>query len=245
MKNKKLITLILTLVAINAYSIINYEKGDSLYVWASEGLALQTRPDFSSEQIATIEFGETVICLSEKSLQNSVSRLTETQVTDVSATIKHGINRPALRLKGEWCKVIYNNSEGYVFDAYLSSLPPTLPNEWPEQYMARNFTITDTLTDYKQQGRKVREMKLFKAVYNNCIMYYKSLFTSSGIETIILPLSLEEAYLFYVGRFIKRENSGYSVILSTEDQMKFGYMMGTVEITKFNGFVVIEHEWGN
>ncbi len=81
-----------------------YTEGQSLYVHALNGLHLRNFPDMHSEIITTLTYGDELLICEDQSLK-------------AQQNIQMGW------FTGQWVKVSYHGLEGYVFDAFISSLP--------------------------------------------------------------------------------------------------------------------------
>jgi hypothetical protein len=243
----KRIELIFTLVSVlfsaNIYAISNYEPGDSLYVWASKGLQLRVEPNFSSEAISLMEFGELVIAIEKKPFYPDEYRPDEVSVIEIQSKKINNRYYPNFRLSGKWCKVNYKGKEGYVFDAYLSSLKVIDYGESPKKYFDRNFLLIDTI--FYQENMDGQERRITKLIYKSGIVYYSVRGVSYGSETIVFPFSFEESYLFFISRYINNDDPYLALIESDKDKTTFAGPMEEITLTKLNGFVIIENGWGN
>lgn len=145
--------ILLALVILNqiAYSKDSplVKNGDQLNVWAIEGLALKEQPSFSGKSILVIAYGQTV-----KIIDDRLSM-------PASLSIKN--NDFLKELKGNWIKVSYKGTQGYVFDAYLSKMPLFLRGmESEEDYFKRNYGILRISNVKRKNG------------YEKIITYYKN-----------------------------------------------------------------------
>ena len=83
---------------------LTYSIGDTMYVYAFDGLNLREQPNVNSKVIGKLEFGEKV------------------QVANMPK-IGHENEVKIGTTKGYWVTIKQNEKTGYVFDAYLSKLP--------------------------------------------------------------------------------------------------------------------------
>ncbi len=243
MKRIIIYTLISIIFSANLLAISDYDKGDSLYVWASKGLQLRLKPDYNSEAICLINFGELVIAIDKKTFYAGKHRPDETSIIEIKSIKINNRNYPSLRLVGNWCKVNYNGNEGYVFDAYLSSLKIINDGESPKRYFDRNFSIIDTI--FYQENKDAQETIIMKLIYDSGIMYYGIKGTSYGSETIVFPYSFEESYLFFVSRHINSDDPYLELYKTDEKKSTFVGPMDEISLEKVNGFVIVENGWGN
>ena len=243
MKNKELIAFTISIfISINTFAISNYKISDTLYVWAKKGLQLRSDPSFTSDSITLINYGEFVETLEEKSIYQGYLRSGELSVIEINSKTINGRQYPGIRLNGLWCEVKYMDKIGYVFDGYLSNLKPFNYGEGNKEYFDRNFSVIKTIQDTNITSP---EWWTFKAVYSSGISYFRSQFTSSGTETIIIPISIEEAYLVFVNRFVNEDYSDITVVEAENNYMFFAIEFSEIKIRKTEGFVIIEHGWGN
>lgn len=83
-----------------------FSEGETLYVWALNGLNMRKLPDAKSEKIATLPYGEKV-----------------TVQANIGVIIAHEVEEfKDFKVKGVWLLVKFGDKEGFVFDGYLSRL---------------------------------------------------------------------------------------------------------------------------
>jgi Bacterial SH3 domain len=100
---------------------------DSIYVWARSGMNLRETPDFNGKKITTLPYGTLVRVVEYAQVVKSWSELAgdiEEPVVIQHKVMKNKKNNAAYIIEGSWVKVISAGKEGYVFDAYLSRMPP-------------------------------------------------------------------------------------------------------------------------
>lgn len=119
------------LLLIYFFSINTSVESDVKYVWASK-LNLRTKPSTESEVVAQIPFGTSVRILKENDLipfQIEEKLEEKYSVKDrETGRYRDSIVVKPMIFDGHWRKVIYENVEGYVFDFYLSKIPPLVEN---------------------------------------------------------------------------------------------------------------------
>jgi Bacterial SH3 domain len=88
-----------------------FKDDETLHVWASSGLNMRSKPDAKAEKIATIPYGAKVVVL-----------------PNIGVKIPFELEEfKGFVVKGYWLLVKYENTEGFVFDGFLSRLPaPTV-----------------------------------------------------------------------------------------------------------------------
>ncbi len=107
-----------------------FKMGDKVYVWSLHGIPLKQKPDVRSKSILIIPYGK------QLQLQDITTAKQEVLFSnDVESLYE---------LEGEWVRVAYNGKAGFVFDGFLSVMPPLKLNkkglvEDIEKYLYRNF----------------------------------------------------------------------------------------------------------
>ncbi len=178
-------------------AIGTYQPGDTLYIWSFSGLILRNRPALNAARLKTIPYGTAVVALNYSGSKN-------TDVDIISAFSQNNKQLPAVVIKGDFARVVFDGDTGYVYDGYLSKLPAlrqvkTNSAKQPvfetfQQYAARNFGILRQISKGKQgDGSAFQE----KAVFGNGILMDTRL-EKSGETRIILPdISLEETLMLF------------------------------------------------
>jgi Bacterial SH3 domain len=126
----RLITsLIFVILATNAYAINDYNLGDNLFIWAKNGLNIRKDPNSNSPIVGKLSFGKKIIVIDENLKRTpfslEINKIKELENNNSEETIKEKKkSKNRLIFNGFWVKIRFNNIEGYVFDAYLSTLKP-------------------------------------------------------------------------------------------------------------------------
>jgi len=234
-----LFILLLGLTSLNSLSINIYQKGDSLYVWAKNGLKLRDKPNLKSNITAIIPYGQSIIANENRNeiTSNPLS------ITEVKATESESKNIPEFKIRGRWLNVNYQGKIGYVFDGYLSKLPTYIKNENHHNYFDRIFNtshlIKDTISLDKFETKKF---------YNNGAYTIENIDYCCGSRYSILPLSIEESYLIFTHQSPNYNNTetmflGYG---SDKNIVCFGYLFGHIEVIPINDkWVIVIDKWGN
>jgi Bacterial SH3 domain len=97
------------------------------YVWARSGLNLRKTPGFKSEKIATLPYGTPVQFLAYAQVTKGWNELAGDY--EIPTVLRHEVLKSpdgerTYALQGSWVKVQAKGQEGYLFDAYLSDMPP-------------------------------------------------------------------------------------------------------------------------
>ena len=101
-----------------------FKDGETLYVWAQSGLNMREKSDAKASKVAAIPYGAKVF----------VS-------TNIGVKIPFEVEEfKGFTVKGYWLLVKYGNTEGYVFDGFLSRLPaPKYEKGGIEDYFKAHF----------------------------------------------------------------------------------------------------------
>ncbi len=84
-----------------------FKEGETLNVWAQSGLNMRDKPDAKATKITTIPYGAKVV------VQPNIGVKIPFEVEEFKGFI----------VKGYWLLVKYGDTEGFVFDGFLSRLP--------------------------------------------------------------------------------------------------------------------------
>lgn len=116
----KLTITILSLIIFPTNQIfgINYEAGDSLNVYAKNGLNIRSKASLDGEKVRLIPFGNKVTIIDTKNFE---------------------LRDTFERVPGNWVEISYLGINGFVFDGYLSKLTIPKLSQKP-QYLISNLT---------------------------------------------------------------------------------------------------------
>lgn len=90
-----------------------FKEGETLNVWAASGLNMRDKPDAKAAKVSTIPYGAKVF------VQPNIGLKIPFEVEEFKGFM----------VKGYWLLVKYGNTEGFVFDGFLSRLPAPKPRE--------------------------------------------------------------------------------------------------------------------
>ncbi len=232
-------------------AINNYKLGDTLFVWAKNGLNIRKEPDANSPVVAKLSFGSQVLIIDE-ALQTTpylleISKIKELDEyhQDKESISERRKSKKKLVFSGFWVKIRTNNTEGYVFDAYLSSLK-TLSNDkhpakYREDYDQHNDLFKINFGLLKQKGRNIYDQNDRKAV-SYSYGQEASIEISGGRggwnKRVIFPstISLIEGYLIY--ETMMKENFD-SIVFISNTKIKIEVMDGEIIIEIIKGKLVI------
>lgn len=194
------------------FAIKDYKINDTLYVWAKNGLFLRTEAKPIAEKVNKLEYGSALIILEQNLKTNAFS--TE--------------EFKGFKIKGYWVKVSVNNQIGYVFDGYLSKLPPLLKMKNSDkfedfsEYATRfvKFVKSNTQETIDKAGDKhTLTIKKFGNEITTEVahdVYY------GETRYSFKKLSLEEAYLFAFIYF-KWTKETYKILSFQANEIKCDY----------------------
>lgn len=129
----KLTIIILSVITFPTNQIfgLNYEAGDSLNVYAKNGLNIRSKASVDGEKIELIPFGSKV-------------RIIDTKDFELRDTFE--------RVPGNWVEISYLGINGFVFDGYLSKL--TIP----KLSQKTKYSISDLASYIKANYKKEFEV---------------------------------------------------------------------------------------
>jgi Bacterial SH3 domain len=133
MKNLNLILFIILQLSttLNAQES-RFKEGETINVWAESGLNMRDKPDAKAQKLMTIPFGAKV------TVQANIGIKIPFQVE-----IFKGFD-----VKGFWLLVKYNNTEGFVFDGFLSRLPTPIVKTKKSKNISQSDLLESYLNEY-------------------------------------------------------------------------------------------------
>jgi hypothetical protein len=236
MKKLIIVCFVFLFLSKNSFSINDYKEGDTLYVWAPNGVTLRTEKSETSDKILAIKYGEKVVVLEHKNVHD------EEYVIEIDIENSDGINDDFL-IEGAWVKVKYRNTIGYIFDGYVSKLIPMKSGENFIEYAERSFNKVKVFENFKEDYRVH-----YHVVYDNGIMIDQEAnikCSNYGIGIYFLPMTLEEAYLIFVAKyFCKVQESDCMYKGCNSGIFGFEFGIGGIDILQENNYVVVK-EWNS
>lgn len=200
MSNKKTLLIFIFLCQIGHLMAQNsrFKDGETLYIWAASGLNLRDKPDAKGTKLTTIPYGSKVI------VQPNIGAKVPFEVEQFKD----------FSVKGYWLLVKYDNTEGYLFDGFLSKLPaPNLQKDEEEgrieTYLDKNIGKLGNKYDVKVWDDKLNQsrtalsserfdtdhLEAYKQKYKQNTLYeYSSGEGSSGFTLELSNVSLYEGY---------------------------------------------------
>lgn len=234
---KQILFLACCLASLHVSAIDYYQPGDTLWVWAQNGLNIREQPDAQAKILGKIPFGGQVITTEQQDVALPYS----------IEVIKKQEGGQSLELKGYWAKIKYKNLTGYVFDAYLSKLP-TMTGHIYDVKTTEDFHVLALKKHskiLKQIGNNKFEndAKFVRYIFDNGSVIEISASSGSWRKEMLFPggLSLAEGYLIYA-QTIKFDTD--VLIKKDTDSLIFEIGDGTLTIKKAGSFLVISEEHG-
>jgi hypothetical protein len=200
-----------------------YEQGDTLYVWAVNGMMLRAEPDLNSKIVMKLAYGQQLIAgeITDRDVPYEVMP---------AATIQKQ-NIPAITVRGKFIRINLSGTTGYVYGGLLSPLKPANPGEGFENYFDHAFGLLKVTVDEISDNK---EIKFKRIVYQNGAILQEALGGGGwGYAYFIPDISLQEAYLLYnsVMDFEKQ----YRQSIETSD------VLGSFPVSFEEGKIMLEH----
>ena len=182
----------------SVYAIREYLAGDTLYVWAASGLSLRREANLNAEKLLSIPYGTPVVVRNDK----FTNVADDVRIEAAPGYIMNDSVSAAVYLTGRFAKVTYQGKTGYLFDGYLSKLPPM-------QYQTqkhRDGTIEKNFEDFSTYAKRTfgileefRDSASYSRIYKNGmteICYYPG--EEENDVWVTLPnLGWEEVFLIF------------------------------------------------
>jgi hypothetical protein len=178
-----MLTMVLSIVSNHSLAIHSYPAGQTLNVLATSGMNLRDAP--KGTVLQKIPYGARVKTLQAKSSANP--------------EIVEGI-------QGNWVKVDYNGTIGFLFDGFLSTLPaPELNGANLLAYTQRAFVELSSQLPINfiedSDGSGMLSTQLFQAG-KDTVVYFADQYYEGLTEYISIPnISMEEGYLLIRAAF--------------------------------------------
>lgn len=189
----------------------NYKTSDTLFVWASNGLHLRSKPNTNSTILTTLKFGQNVAILEKTDFKFNVSSNSEPWIDNTNNKIDPII------LYGNWVKVsVDSNLVGYVIDQYLLAIEPNgNKNEWVLKPIN-----ADTISTLKDLPDGSHSDLVIKKTYNREITGIETTGENWGGTVYRFPgFTIEEVLVFFF--FSKQEPTKYLIETNNKDEIIF------------------------
>ncbi len=184
----------LTFSWVHTLSAQPYQVGETLYVWAKSGLHLRDTPSLSGKVLKTLPYGAAL------ELKQCSGEVIEVEI--IKDAESNGQYFPNFKLNGHWLLVRTGDLQAYVFEGYVSTLPPLNINSFKDgsyhcedliTYGQRTFDIDPSY----QPARQVHKRAIWKH-FGKEMIWKKYEDRSWGYQsTMLANISLREAYLLF------------------------------------------------
>lgn len=195
----KLISLSLTFLYTSNLSAHSndYKIGDTLFVWADNGILVRKQPDINSESIKKLNYGERIV------IQEIDERNFEYKIME-SVTHQKEVF-PGITVAGNFMKISFSGTVGYIYGGFLSRLKPINQGEGLEVYFARVFGQLKILADVRHDNSDNRFKRI---IYNNGTTLRQEWGNENWWSHVyfIPDITLREAYLL-VNRLVGFEKN--------------------------------------
>jgi hypothetical protein len=248
MKMSLLFLIWVTLLPVTGAKCNAQSPGDTLYVWASQGLLLRKDPSFKSDIVTKLSYGTKVV-VEEITRSNAGFEIVKSQQINNTLT-------PPIILKGRFVKVTAGGKVGFLSDGFLSSLPPIDSNEQLKNYFYRVFGGGEILKEIKHEnsGYTFLMCSFSKGVF---LQEEQGRENSWDCFYLIPNITVQEAYLLinrltsFEANFIRELEAGveaheYCPITFDDNAVVLQIsLFDTTEIRMRNNFVTITRSGGN
>ncbi|HBF87037.1 MAG TPA: hypothetical protein DDX39_00235 [Bacteroidales bacterium] len=220
------LTFLLLLLSLCLCAQINYQKGDTLFVWANSGLNLRETPNENGKILTTIPFGELVEIISE----------TENEMFDVEIIKSKKINNkwtPNYSISGYLIKVNYKNITGYIYSGFLSKLEP-IYNIQTLYSLNEIFEKEHGIAKRFEWGNNERINN--EIIFNNGFVYYERAGNAWFQTTYMLSNVRFEEGILIVYNFIENMNKSQNGIWFIE-KTKDSFLTFTENSNMYNASI--------
>lgn len=243
--NKNILITLFCFTTINCFAIEFYKPGDTLWVWAKNGLNIREQPDAHSRILGNAENGGQIISLDYQNIDFPYT-VEEIKKSVHGITDNEKVDYPGFELTGYWAKINYKGVVGYVFDAYLSKLQTFIGHQ-SDGDSEEDFHVL-SLKKFAKVLKQIGEnkygeddQKFVRYIFDtgNVIDIYGG--SGNWGKEMLFPnnLSIIEGYLIY-SHTMKSEMD--ILVDKGEDYLKFEIETGFLTIKKMGSFLVIYEE---
>lgn len=243
--HKNILTTLFCLITITCSAIDFYKPGDTLWVWAKNGLNIRDQPNAHSKILGKIENGAPVVSLDypNHDFPYAVEEIKQrTEKISANETLEY----PNFELAGYWAKIKYKGAVGYVFDGYLSKLQTIIGHQYdaPGNQDFHVLSLKKQAKVLKQIGKNEygKDDRIFvRFIFDNGNLINISGGSGHWEKEMLFSnnLSLIEGYLIYA-HTMKVETD--DLLEKGEDYLKFKIDTGFLTIKKIGSLLVIYEE---
>lgn len=237
------------LIQLQAFGVFAAKKefsvGDTLYVWANDGLVMREEPRFDSPSVVKLDYGTADTVL------EGIGE--ELEFVEARGIHYNKTTWQRISVFGRFVKIQYMGMEGFIFDGFLSRLVPMHDKERMPDYFNRAYgqlQMIDRSDEQKESG---------KIIYKTGIMYEFARGREKAwndYRYFIPDISMNEAYLLInrssgfeenYKRQIKARSTYFDPgpLKFSRDEIVIGYALGTETIENGHWYVAITGGFGN
>jgi hypothetical protein len=242
---KNTLLFLFCLTTIHSFAITGYQPGDSLWVWAENGLHIRAQPNAQASILGKAPNGAPVISCGYP--ETDFPYAVEVIRKSVHPLEKHqNITYPNFQLTGYWTRITYPGIVGYVFDGYLSK-QPTITGHQFEAAGKEDFHVSwfKTHTHLLQQTGTPEygpnDQKFVRYIFDTGHIIEISGGSGYWEKEMLFPghLSVMEGYLIYAHTM----KSEQDILLEKgEDFLKFEIETGFLTIKRVGSFLIFYEE---
>lgn len=186
------------------YSIDQYHLGDTLFVWAKNGLKLWKEPSINSKLVEILPFGNEVVVKQKTSIKFNIK-----VKALISGDYSNDNTEPYI-LYGNWVKVLNlkTGNSGFLIDQYLLKEKPLIDNSLPFRLLIDQNYVIDTIYNNDLTPNKDGVYKKLDRKYSNGNNEITEIPEKASITTIYLKdYSIEEAFILVANYWIDPEHT--------------------------------------
>ncbi|HEY5750410.1 MAG TPA: SH3 domain-containing protein [Chryseolinea sp.] len=244
-------TPLFLLVLVQGFSAFaatkEFSVGDTLYVWANDGLVMRKEPKFDSPSLMKLDYGTAIVVI-EKTGE-------EKEFVVASTLYRNQKTLPGISVFGGFVKIHYEGVEGFIFDGFLSRLAPLHDQESLDDYFKRIYGQLQTV----DRSKKISEYvgyRFKRIIYKSGIISEAEGGESWGRHLYFIPdISVNEAYLLInkstnLAENYKRQRESATyfdqrIEKFTRNEIVIGYELGQQTIQGGENHVLIISGFGN
>jgi hypothetical protein len=240
-----LLIAIILLQGLRAHAITReFSVGDTLYVWANDGLMMRKEPRFDSPSLMKLDYGTATVVMERTG--------GEAEFVVASAIERNQRTLPGISVFGGFVKIHYKGMEGFIFGGFLSRLVPMHNNEPLTDYFNRVYgqlQLIDRSNDHTVSRRVIYKTGIvheFEGGREKA--WFRHLYFIPGI-------SMNEAYLLinrstgfeehYKSQRKNATDFDQRLEKFTRDEIVIGRDLGQERIQGGRGYVLVTSEASN
>lgn len=198
-----------------AFCSDDYRVGDTLYVWASNGLNLRKGPGTNFGKIAKINFGDRILINQKSNVTFNITGISQID------SIYSPLNTDPIIFKGNWVKVTTDSGiVGFVIDQYLINLKPIGKSKEFSYRLKLEPISIDTINKRMLENEGGAYESTIKKVYSTNITEFETSGGYSGDVTFIFEnYTIEEVMILFSTSL--NDYNGFAVHKNWENEIEF------------------------